>query len=227
MNKRPTWCHSIFYFISYVLNMFRTLIYQSSGACDYSVELPHWSYCSWFDVCWSFGVVGLEWYPCCSLLQPSTRIPLQPDHTETFTVYVLNMFRTLIYPSSGACEFSVELQHWSYCSWFLVSVLQASACNTDTTPTQPHRNSNKHGTKNNTTNVVIQQKSRKLLMMDILTSETCWAHKKWNKIASDIKLVFYSSTIAMMHSPATRIPLQPNHTETPTHIEPRTIRPMW
>jgi len=26
--------------------------------------------------------------------------------------------------------------------------------------------------------------------------------------------------------PATRIPLQPNHTETPTHIEPRTIRPM-
>jgi len=38
-------------------------------------------------------------------------------------------------------------------------------------------------------------------MMDILTSETCWAHKKWNKIASDIKLVFYSSTITMMHGP--------------------------
>jgi len=28
----------------------------------------------------------------------------------------------------------------------------------------------------------------KLLMMDILKSETCWANKKWNKIASDIKL---------------------------------------
>jgi len=28
-------------------------------------------------------------------------------------------------------------------------------------------------TQNNTTNVVIQQNSRKLLMMDILTSETC------------------------------------------------------
>ena len=37
--------------------------------------------------------------------------------------------------------------------------------------------------------------------MDILMSETCWAHKKWNKIASDIKLVFYSSTITMMHGP--------------------------
>jgi len=90
-------------------------MYPSSGACVYSVELPHWSYCSWFDVCWSFGVVGLECYPCCRL-------------------------------------------------------------------------------KNNTTNVVIQQNSRKLLMVDILMSETCWAHK-WNKITSDIKLVFCSSAI--------------------------------
>jgi len=121
--------------------MFRTLIYPSSGVCDYSVELQHWSYCSWFDVCWSFGVVGLAWYPYCT----------------------------------------------------------TSACNTDTTPTQPHRYSNTHRTKNNTTNVVIQQNNRKLLMMDILMSETCWAHEKWNKIASDIKLVFYSSIITMMH----------------------------
>ena len=92
-----------------------------------------------------------------------------------FTSYVLNMFRTLI-----------------YC---------ASACNTVTTPTQPHRNSNTHRTKNNTTNVVIQQNSRKLLMKDILMSETCWAHKKWYKILSDIKLAFYYSTITMMQGP--------------------------
>ena len=83
----------------------------------------------------------------------------------------------------------------------LFHFLCASACNTDTTPTQPHQSSNTHRTKNNTTNVVIQQNSRKLLMMDTLMSETCWAHKKWNKIASDIKLVFYSSTITMMHGP--------------------------
>ena len=50
---------------------------------------------------------------------------------------------------------------------------RASACNTDATPTQPHRNSNTHRTKNNTTDVVIQQNSRKLLMMDILMPETC------------------------------------------------------
>ena len=55
--------------------------------------------------------------------------------------------------------------------------------------------------QNKTTDVVIQQHSRRLLKMDILMSETCWAHNKWNKIASDIKLVFHSLTIAMMHGP--------------------------
>jgi len=52
------------------------------------------------------------------------------------------MFRTLIYPSPGACNYSVELPHQSYRS---IKV----------------------------TDVVIQQNSRKLLMMDILMSETC------------------------------------------------------
>jgi hypothetical protein len=74
-------------------------------------------------------------------------------------------------------------------------------CNTDTTPTQPHQNSNTDQTKNNMTNLINQQNSRKLLMMDILMSETCGAHEKWNKIASDIKLVFYYSIITMLHSP--------------------------
>ena len=47
---------------------------------------------------------------------------------------------------------------------------------------------------------VVLQHSRRLLKMDILMSETCWAHNKWNKIASD-RLVFHSSTIAMMNGP--------------------------
>jgi len=130
-NKRLTWCHLLFYFTSYVLNMFRTLIYQSSGACDYAVELPHWSFCSWFPVCWRFGA---------SLQGGQYSNPTAPN-----------------------------LQH---------------------TANQEQK-----------TNVVIQQHSRKLLMMDILMSETCWVHKKWNKIASDIKLVFYSSAITMTHGP--------------------------
>jgi len=104
--------------------------------------------CSCFDVCWSFGVAGLEWYQC-------SRLKEKP----------------------------------------------AAACNTDTTPTQTHQISNTQRTENKTTDVVIPQQSRKLLMMDVLMSETCWAHKKWNKIESDIKLVFYSSTITMTHGP--------------------------
>jgi len=65
--------------------------------------------------------------------------------------------------------------------WYLESSLEsecltitmAEACNTDTTQTQPHQISSTQRTENKTTDVVIQQHSRKLLMMDILMSETC------------------------------------------------------
>ena len=33
-----------FYFTSSMLNMFRTLIHPSSGACDFSIVSPHWLY---------------------------------------------------------------------------------------------------------------------------------------------------------------------------------------
>ena len=59
-----------------------------------------------------------------------------------------------------------------------------------TTPKHQHTSNQEH-----TTNVVIQQHSRKLLMMDILIFETRWAHKKWSKTVSTIKLVFLFSTI--------------------------------
>jgi len=41
------------------------------------------------------------------------------------------------------------------------------------TQKQPHQNSNTQRTDNKTTDVVNQQHSRKLLMMDILMSKTC------------------------------------------------------
>jgi len=67
---------------------------------------------------------------------------------------MLNMFRTLIHPSSGACDFSIESPHWScvlvsMCVGVLVWLgwggirVAVSACYMDTTPTH-------------TTNVVIQ-----------------------------------------------------------------------
>ena len=49
----------------------------------------------------------------------------------------------------------------------------AEACKTSTTQNQPHQISNTQRTENKATDVVIQQHSRKLLMMDILMSETC------------------------------------------------------
>ena len=66
INERTTWCHLLFYFNYYALNMFRTLIYSSSGACDCVDELPHPSSCSQFVVCWSFCC---GWYLVVFVLQ--------------------------------------------------------------------------------------------------------------------------------------------------------------
>ena len=121
-----------------------------------------------------------------------------------FTYYVLNMLRTLIYPSSGACDCVDELPHRSSCSQFgfwWCSFCRLQPAKRTPSKTARTKSSNTQRTENKMTDVVIHQHSRKLLKMDILMSETCWAHKKWNKIASDIKFVFHSSTIAMLHGP--------------------------
>ena len=52
-----------FYFTSYVLNMFRTLIHPSAGAWDFSIVSPHWL-CVLVSVCvgvsvWLVGVVSV------------------------------------------------------------------------------------------------------------------------------------------------------------------------
>jgi len=77
-----------------------------------------------------------------------------------FTSPLLDMFRTLIHPSSGACDFSIVSSHW-LCSCFDVRWSFGVA--------------GWGGIRvaGFTTNVVIQQKSRRLLMMDVLMSETC------------------------------------------------------
>jgi hypothetical protein len=74
-NKRPTWRHLQFYFTSYVLNMFQTLIYPSSGACDYSVEFT--------------TLVVLFLVRCVLEIRcgwvGATQIPLRPNRTESPT----------------------------------------------------------------------------------------------------------------------------------------------
>ena len=110
------------------------------------------------------------------------------QHVSDINISIIRSLRLCCWITTSVVLFSVRCVLEIWCGWvWVVSVLQASACNTDTTQTQPH--------------VVIQQHSRKLLMMDILMSEMCWVHKKCNKITRDIKLVFYSSTIIMLHGP--------------------------
>jgi len=98
-----------FYFTSSILNMFRTLIHLSSGACDFAVELPHWS-CVLGSMCVGVSV----WLGCC-----------------------------------GIRVASFSLQHGNHTN--------------TATPKHQHTSNQEH-----TINVVIQQQSRKLLMMDIL-----------------------------------------------------------
>jgi len=64
-----------------------------------------------------------------------------------FHYLMLNMFRMLIHPSSGACNLFVELFHGLYCCGLMcvgVTLLfgwgGVFSLHTDTTPTQPNNN---------------------------------------------------------------------------------------
>ena len=92
------------------------------------------------------------------------------QHVSDINVSIIRSLRLYWCVTTSVVLFSVRCLLEIWCGWvWVVSVLQSEA--------------------------QLQQHSHKLLMMDILMSETCWAHKKWNKIASDIKLVFHSSTM--------------------------------
>ena len=87
-----------------------------------------------------------------------------------FHYLMLNMFRMLIYPSSGACDLFVKLFHGLFSSGSMCVVVTVwfgwggvvSGCRL------------KHCfNQSNTTHGITQQISRNLLRMDVLTSETC------------------------------------------------------
>jgi len=116
------------------------------------------------------------------------------QHVSDINISIIRSLRLFCWITTLVVLFLVQCVLEFRCGWVgVVSVLEAAP----RIPLQPnHTKSPTYiETKNNTINVVIQQNSRKLLMMDILMSEICWVHKKWNKITSDIKLLFYPSTI--------------------------------
>ena len=72
-----------------------------------------------------------------------------------FHYLMLDMFRMLIHPSSGACDLFVELFHVLHCSGYIVVWLWWCGIGMQSEALVP------------------QPASRKLLRMDVLTSETC------------------------------------------------------
>ena len=89
-----------------MLNMFRMLIRPSSGACDLFFELFHGLYCSG-SMC-----VGVTlWYGCGGVVSVCR---VKQSLAILFHYLMLNMFRMLIHPSSGACDLCAELFHGLY-----------------------------------------------------------------------------------------------------------------
>ena len=105
------------------------------------------------------------------------------QHVLDINIFIFRSLRLCCWITASVVLFSVHY------------VLELQPAKRTPPNTNRSKSSNTQQTENKTTDAVIQQHSRKLLKMDVLMSETCWAHNKWNKIASDIKLVFHSSII--------------------------------
>ena len=77
-----------FYFTSSVLNMFRTLIHPSSGACDLSILSPRWL-CVLVSMCVGVsvlgGVVSVWKVEACHTVTTLTSHTETPTHIETRT----------------------------------------------------------------------------------------------------------------------------------------------
>jgi len=64
-----------------MLNVFRMLMYPSSGACDLFVI--SWVVLLWFDMCWCYVVVWLWW--CGIRMQVLACIRIPHQHIQTTT----------------------------------------------------------------------------------------------------------------------------------------------
>ena len=99
-----------FLFHYLLLNIFQMLIHPSSGDFDLFVELFYGLYCSG-----KMRVGVTLWFACGGVLSGCRKTNLM-SLTNLFHYLMLNKFRMLIHPSSGACDLFVELFHGLYCS---------------------------------------------------------------------------------------------------------------
>jgi len=115
------------------------------------------------------------------------------EHVSDINISISRSLRLCCWITTLDVLFSVRCVLEIWCGWvWVVSVLQAEHGH-HSKPAAPNLQDTTNREQNNRCGS--STANRKLLMMDILMSETCWVHKKWNKTASDIKLVFYSSTV--------------------------------
>jgi len=131
----------MFYFTSSMLDMFRSLIHPSSGACDFSIESPHWS-CVLVSMCvgvsvwlvWG-GICVAGWSTTCACVGVSVWLGWGGIHVAGWS-------------TTCACVGVSVWLGWGGIHVAGWSTICASACYTDSTLTQPHRNSNTHRNKN-------------------------------------------------------------------------------
>jgi len=112
---------------------------------------------------------------------------------------MVNMFRVLIHPSSGACDFFIELFHGLYCSGTMCVGVTCFSLHPDTTPPQPNHNvtpthtiPEQYNPWNNSTHNSQAPEDGCINIRNMLSI------KQGNKKANDIKLVSLYSTIKLL-----------------------------
>ena len=133
-----------------MLYMFLMLIHPSSGACDLFVELFHGLYCS-------------------------VRIEVDASNQVCVSSYIRhqNMCRKHYQKHTTRKENSITIRH---CTSHICRSTLSQTTTHITTNTRHYISTIMHqplSLQNNTTHEITQQISRKLLRMDVLTSEAC------------------------------------------------------
>ena len=116
------------------------------------------------------------------------------SHVSDINISIIRSLRLCCWITTSVVLFSVHCVLEIWCGWSL----QHGHYSDPTTPNLQHTtNWEQNDWCGNSTTQSQAPDDGYINVRNMLS----WVHKKWNKIASDIKLVFYSSTITMMHGP--------------------------
>ena len=179
---------------------FRPQIWPSCDVAPVGSHFWSWGKSSWISChVILLSVHALQriflWWILCVLDRASSWYLNKGRPTRWHLLYylLLNMFQTLIRPFTGACDYLLRCVGWLEACWCYVAGLSVgdvvSECSASayTQITHHQQTIPLHNTSTPQVSLHNATSSRKLLKMDVSTSETCWAI--YNK-ASVIKLVY-------------------------------------